>query len=129
MWVNACPNRFTPVKEIRYRVCPRAGVDGCGKCRLHRYFFFWDLSLVLSLYFFRTSFFVLIALPCSFVSAVQHNTNIHAPGWIRTLNPNKRSAADPCLRPLGYWDRQIRSPDRPARSKSLYRLSSPDPQE
>jgi hypothetical protein len=32
-------------------------------------------------------------------------TNIHAPGEIRTLNPSRRSSADPCLRPLGHWDR------------------------
>ena len=32
-----------------------------------------------------------------------HNTNIHAPGWIRTRNPSTRSAADPRLRPLGHW--------------------------
>jgi hypothetical protein len=51
-----------------------------------------------------------------------HNTNIHAPGGIRTHNPSKRSAANPRLRPLCHWDRQIRSPDRPARNKSLYQL-------
>ena len=36
-------------------------------------------------------------------------TNIHAPGGIRTHNPSKRAAADPRLRPRGYWDRQIRN--------------------
>jgi hypothetical protein len=37
----------------------------------------------------------------------QHSqqTNIHAPGGIRTCNPSRRSAADPRLRPLGHWDR------------------------
>jgi hypothetical protein len=35
-----------------------------------------------------------------------HNTNIHAPGGIRTRNPSKQSAADPRLRPLGHWNRQ-----------------------
>ena len=30
---------------------------------------------------------------------------MHAPGEIRTRNPSKRSAADPHLRPPGYWDR------------------------
>ena len=34
-----------------------------------------------------------------------HNTNIHAPGGIRTRNPSKRSAEHPRLRPLGHWDR------------------------
>jgi hypothetical protein len=32
-------------------------------------------------------------------------TNIHAPGGIRTRNPSKRAAADPRFRPLGHWDR------------------------
>jgi hypothetical protein len=32
-------------------------------------------------------------------------TNIHAPGGIRTHNPSKRSASDLCLRSRGRWDR------------------------
>ena len=38
----------------------------------------------------------------------QHSqeTDIHAPGGIRTNNTNKRSAADPRLRPLCHWDQQ-----------------------
>ena len=32
---------------------------------------------------------------------------MHVPCGIRTQNPSKRSAADPCLRPSGHWDRQI----------------------
>jgi hypothetical protein len=43
---------------------------------------------------------------CSYCTT-QHNTNIHAPVGIRTRNPSKRSTADPRLRPLSYWDRQI----------------------
>jgi hypothetical protein len=35
----------------------------------------------------------------------KHNTNIHAPGGIRTHNPSKRTAADPRLRHRGHWDR------------------------
>jgi hypothetical protein len=35
----------------------------------------------------------------------KHNTNIHAPGGIRTNNPSKRTAVDPRLRPRGHWDR------------------------
>ena len=52
-----------------------------------------------------------------------HNTNLPAPGGIRTCNPSQRSAADPRLRQLGQWDRRIQSPDRPARGEWLYRLS------
>jgi hypothetical protein len=37
----------------------------------------------------------------------QHSqeTPIHAPGGIRTRNPSKPAAAEPCLRPRGHWDR------------------------
>jgi hypothetical protein len=35
----------------------------------------------------------------------QHNTNIHAPGGIRTQDPSKRASEDPRLRPHGHWDR------------------------
>jgi hypothetical protein len=36
----------------------------------------------------------------------QHSeqTNIHAPGWIRTRNTSNHAAADPCLKPRGHWD-------------------------
>jgi hypothetical protein len=37
----------------------------------------------------------------------KRNTNIHAPGGIRTQNSSNRAAADPRLRPRGHWDRQI----------------------
>jgi hypothetical protein len=33
-------------------------------------------------------------------------TDIHAPGGIRTHNPSKPTAADPRLRPRGHWDQQ-----------------------
>ena len=38
----------------------------------------------------------------------QHSqqTNIHAPGGIRTRNLSRRAAADIDLRPRGHWDRQ-----------------------
>ena len=32
-------------------------------------------------------------------------TDIHAPGGIRSHNPSKRAAEDPRLRPRGHWDR------------------------
>ena len=39
----------------------------------------------------------------------QHSqqTNIHAPGGIRTHNRSRRAAEDLRLRPRGYWDRQL----------------------
>jgi hypothetical protein len=33
------------------------------------------------------------------------NRHIHAPGGTRNLNPSKRAAADPRLRPKCHWDR------------------------
>jgi hypothetical protein len=46
-------------------------------------------------------------------------TNIHAPGGIRTRNPSSRSSADPRLRRLRHWDRQSRplSPEYPVQYK------------
>ena len=43
-----------------------------------------------------------------YLTNTQHSqqTNIHAPGGIWTRDPSKRPSADPCLRPLGHWDRQ-----------------------
>ena len=37
---------------------------------------------------------------------IQHlqQTNIHAPGRIRTHNLSRRAATDLCLRPRGHWD-------------------------
>jgi hypothetical protein len=37
----------------------------------------------------------------------KHNTNIHAPGGIRTHNPSKRAAVDPRFIPRGHCDRQF----------------------
>ena len=40
----------------------------------------------------------------------QHSqqTNIHAPGGIRTHDRSRRAAVDPRLRPRGYWDQHLR---------------------
>ena len=42
-----------------------------------------------------------------YLTNTQHSkqTNIHAPGGIRTRNPSTRSSADSRLRLLGHWDR------------------------
>jgi hypothetical protein len=44
-----------------------------------------------------------------YLTNTQHSqqTNIHAPGGIRTCNPSRRAAVDPRLRPLGHWDRLV----------------------
>jgi hypothetical protein len=46
--------------------------------------------------------------PVAETSTRQHTTlttDIHALGGIRTRNPSTRTAADPCLRRRGHWDR------------------------
>ena len=66
--------------------------------------FFFLFSLVLYPYSF-----LCLDCPGLFLLSLlnnTHNTNIHAPGGIRILNPSKRYAADPHLRPLGHRDRQ-----------------------
>ena len=83
--------------------------------------FFCDLLYsVLHPYLFLYHEFCLLPL------LTPHNTNIHASCGIRTRNPRKRSASDPRLGSLGHWARQIRFPDSPVRSESLYGLSYPD---
>ena len=56
-------------------------------------------SLVLCMYFIRTSFSVLVVL--HFALLTTHNTNIHVPGGIRTRNLSRREATD--LRPRPRW--------------------------
>jgi hypothetical protein len=59
-----------------------------------------------SLYFTCTTALSWLSWRCLLsVLCNTHNTNIRAPGWIRTRNPCRRAAADPRLRPLGHWDR------------------------
>ena len=47
--------------------------------------------------------------PIAQTSACQHTAittdRYSCPGGIRTCNPSKRAATDPCLRPRGHWDR------------------------
>jgi hypothetical protein len=38
-------------------------------------------------------------------TTLKRETDIHAPGGIRTHNPSNRAAADPRSRPHGHWDR------------------------
>jgi len=39
-------------------------------------------------------------------TSTSQETDIHAPGGIRTHNPSKRAAADTRLRQRGHWDRR-----------------------
>jgi len=47
-------------------------------------------------------------------------TNIHAPGGIRTHDLNRRAAADPRLRPRGHWDRHLEDINKLKRYISFY---------
>ena len=53
-----------------------------------------------------------------------HNTNIDAPRRDPNSQPQQTIDRRPTdLKPLGHWDRRIRSTDRPAHSESLYSRS------
>ena len=84
------------------RAIPGAYLFRLYVCDKEMYLFVFSCTL----YFIRTCFFVLIVLHLAYSSLLTtQNTNIHAPGGIRTRNPSRRAAADPRLRPLGHWDR------------------------
>jgi hypothetical protein len=57
----------------------------------------------------------------------QHSqeTDVHAPGGIRTHNSNKRAATDPHIRPRGHWDRPHNHAEYRGADKSLARPTSP----
>ena len=101
-------------------VGPRAGLDGTENLAPPGFFFVFSCTL----FVFYTYLFLCLECPAFCLVSIRttHNTNIHAPGEIRTRKPSKRSAADHRLRPLGHW---ARTPDHPARSESLYRLRYP----
>ena len=105
-------------------VRPSAGLDGCGKSRPHRDFFLFCILLCSVLH---PCLFLCPHCPafCLLSLFTTHNTNTDALGGIRTRNTSTRSVADPLLRPFGFWDRRIRSPNRSAHNVSVYRLSYP----
>ena len=141
-WLTPRP----PEKETRYPFYRRVGLVWTGTENLASTEISFLSPLLVSLYFIRSFFLVLIVLHFVFCLHLQHttfmppaglflvcllslslhfictslsllyNTHIHAPGVIRTFNPSKRAATDLRLKPLGHWDRQIRSPDRQPRS-------------
>ena len=76
-----------------------AGIKRHGKSRPPPQGFFCTLSLLLCP---NCPGYCLLSLLYN-----THNTNIHAPGGIRSRNPSKRSASDPRLRTLVHWDRQF----------------------
>ena len=119
------------------KVCPRTGLEGLDEeYRCSSILFltsalngpFWTgaengASVWFSLYFFLHPYAV-VCLDCAAFCLCLQYIGIHAPGGSRACNPNKQTAADTRLATgLG----RIRSPGRPARSESLYRLSYPGP--
>ena len=105
-------NAATPVTVCKFwrtekRLAP-TGILFCSLCVL---------------YFIHTSLSSLFWL-LPFVLTVQntHNTNIRAPGGIRTRNPSKQEATDPRLRPLGHWDRPYSNPGLYAPLRSRYAM-------
>ena len=74
------------------------------------------------------SLFFSTVLHFAFCLYLQHTKQIstHLAGFKLAI-PASELPHTLTLRQLGHWDRP-RSPDRPARSKSLYRLSYPGPQ-
>ena len=86
-------------------------------------------SLVLCLYFIRNCFFVLIVAHFAFCLYLQHITQTYMTpaGFELATSASDRSqtlALDCSATGIG----RIRSPDRPARSELLYRLSYAGPQ-
>ena len=47
--------------------------------------------------------------PLSYNTHDSQQTDIHAPGGIRTHSPSNLAAADPRLRQRGHWDRLVGS--------------------
>jgi hypothetical protein len=123
-----------PPEKIPWTHCiggwvgPRAGLDGCEKSRPHRDFFFC-LSGVFSLW----SIFVLFKSfrpSCHFtfhstvLTTSTTQTSMPPVGFETTIlvsEQPKTHAIDRTATGIGG----IRSPDRPARSESLYRLRYP----
>ena len=123
-WLTPRLARFTPGKETRSPLHKRLCGPQSRSGLVRKTSPLLTLLFVLSLYFVSTLLSWLCRLSLLYYT---DNTNIHAPGGIRTRNPSKRSATSPRLRPLGHRDRLIWSPDRLAHSKSIYRLNYRDP--
>jgi hypothetical protein len=112
---------------------PTTGMDGCGKSRPTGFF----NSLILSLHFFRTCFFVCLSVfthntqhkhPCP-PGGFEHATPASDGLQIIALDGSATVIGVNCLSP--HWvscsNNWFRSPNHPARSKSLHRLSYPGP--
>jgi len=54
----------------------------------------------------RHTILCIIPLPYAETSYDSQGTDIHAPGGIRTRNPNQRAAENPHLKDNGHWDRR-----------------------
>jgi hypothetical protein len=115
-WLTPRPGHFTPEKETLYQFCRRiCGSQGPSR-RMQKFF----------LYFIRTCFFVFIFPHFAFCLYLQHTTQTFVPtaGFEAATPANERPqtlALDHSATEIGG----IRSPDRSARSESVYQLSYP----
>ena len=101
---------------------PKTGQDGCGKSHPHRDFF-----LVLSSYFIRICFFVRIVLVFAFCPYCAAQISMPPAGFKPAIPAGERPKPYTLEgAPTGIGGFQ--SADPPVRSESLYRLSSPGPQ-
>ena len=101
-WLTPPPGRLTPGKETRYPLGLRQWVPGpvwmCAESRLHRDF----LILLFSLYPYLFIFLDMpMFCPCRNCTTLTTQTS---------RIPSKRSAADPFLRQIDYWDRRNSNP-------------------
>jgi hypothetical protein len=119
--VSTSPRPLYP-REIPSTHGPRAGLDVCEKCRPHREFFFLLFCLVVS----STSLFWYWTFNGRLYRIVLHAVDFFQQeksdgfGRERTRDLGYQR---PACKHLDHRSRWIRSPDRPARSQSLYRLS------
>ena len=123
--LTARPGRFATRKRPGTSctggwVDPRASLDWYGKSRPPPDFFLFLHSLVLS--FIHTRFFVLIALHFVYMQHVKQSFLLPA-GFEPAIAAGER----PQTYALRLAATLIRSPDRPACSWLLYRLSYPGP--
>ena len=101
----------------------RTRLDGCRKSRPHRDFFF-----IFSCTVFILQPFLFVCLECPayylFVFTVQHTTKTFMPqAGFEPVTPASDQSQTLTLVHSATGIGRIRSPDHPARSKSLYRLS------
>jgi hypothetical protein len=98
-WYSFLEDKSTPGHMVPSVASEKIPSDATG-------YFFFVLCTLLCTSLYWLSWLCLLSLMYN-----THNTNTHAPGWIRTRNPSKRSAVGKRLRPPGHWDRHGIDPE------------------